>query len=37
MFFEEFEVPAFYVVDTAVLQLYNFGKTTGLIIEFRGV
>ena len=31
--FEEFNVPAFYLSNQAVLSLYPAGKTTGLVVE----
>lgn len=31
--FEEFDVPAFYLVNQPMLALYASGKTTGLVLE----
>ncbi|CAG9333371.1 unnamed protein product [Blepharisma stoltei] len=33
IFFEEFSIPAFYVVNQAVLSLYSCGRTTGLVVH----
>jgi len=32
--FETFNVPAFYLVDTATLSLLSYGITTGIVLEF---
>jgi len=33
IFFEQFNVPAFYISIQAVLSLYAAGKTTGLVVD----